>query len=88
MSMVGPRPERPFFIAKFKETVPYYHLRFAVKPGITGWAQISFPYAATDDDAIQKLEYELYYIKNISPMFDLEILLLTIKTVLLGRGSQ
>jgi sugar transferase (PEP-CTERM system associated) len=88
MSMVGPRPERPFFIAKFKETVPYYHLRFAVKPGITGWAQISFPYAATDDDAIQKLEYELYYIKNISPLFDLEILLLTIKTVLLGRGSQ
>ncbi len=88
MSMVGPRPERPFFTGKFKETVPYYHLRFAVKPGITGWAQISFPYAATDDDAVQKLEYELYYIKNISPLFDFEILLLTIKTVLLGRGSQ
>jgi sugar transferase (PEP-CTERM system associated) len=88
MSMVGPRPERPFFIAKFKDTVPYYHLRFAVKPGITGWAQISCPYAATDADAVEKLEYELYYIKNVSPLLDFEILFMTLKVVLLGRGSR
>lgn len=88
MSIVGPRPERPFFISRFKETVAYYHLRFAVKPGITGWAQISHPYAATDEDAVQKLQFEIYYIKNISPLLDLQILFLTLKVVLLGRGSQ
>lgn len=88
MSLVGPRPERPFFVARFKETIPYYHLRFAVKPGITGWAQVSYPYAATDEDALEKLTYELYYIKNISLWFDLQILFLTLKIVLLGRGAQ
>jgi sugar transferase (PEP-CTERM system associated) len=88
MSLVGPRPERPFFISRFNEHVPYYYLRFAVKPGITGWAQISYPYAATDEDAVQKLQYELYYVKNNSPLFDLQILLLTLKVILLGRGSQ
>ena len=88
MSMVGPRPERPFFVARFKETIPYYHLRFAAKPGITGWAQVSYPYAATDEDALEKLTYELYYIKNISFFFDLQILFLTLKIVLLGRGAQ
>ncbi len=88
MSLVGPRPERPFFVSRFKQTVPYYHLRFAAKPGITGWAQVSYPYAATDEDAVQKLQFELYYIKNISPLLDLQILLLTLKIVLLGRGSQ
>ena len=88
MSMVGPRPERPFFVARFKGTIPYYHLRFAVKPGLTGWAQVSYPYAATDEDALQKLTYELYYIKNISLWFDFQILFLTLKIVLLGRGAQ
>ena len=88
MSMVGPRPERPFFVSQFKQTVPYYHLRFAVKPGITGWAQISYPYTATDEDAINKLQFELYYIKNVSAFLDIQILLLTLKTVLLGRGAQ
>jgi len=88
MSMVGPRPERPFFVARFKGNIPYYHLRFAVKPGITGWAQVSYPYAATDEDALEKLTYELYYIKNVSLLFDLQILFLTLKIVLLGRGAQ
>jgi len=88
MSMVGPRPERPFFVARFKETIPYYHLRFAAKPGITGWAQVSYPYAATDEDALEKLTYELFYIKNVSLWFDLQILFLTLKIVFLGRGAQ
>jgi len=88
MSLVGPRPERSFFVARFKGTIPYYHLRFAVKPGITGWAQVSYPYAATDEDALEKLTYELYYIKNISFFFDLQILFLTLKIVFLGRGAQ
>jgi sugar transferase (PEP-CTERM system associated) len=88
MSLVGPRPERPFFVSKFKQKVPYYHLRFSVKPGITGWAQIYYAYAATEKDAIEKLQYELYYIKNHSPLLDLQILFATFKVLLLGRGAQ
>jgi sugar transferase (PEP-CTERM system associated) len=88
MSFVGPRPERPFFVSKLKEKVPYYHLRFSVKPGLTGWAQISYPYGGSEEDAIEKLQYDLYYIKNVSPLFDLQILFETIKVVLLSRGAQ
>jgi len=88
MSLVGPRPERPFFVASLKEKIPYYQLRFSVKPGITGWAQISYRYGSTHEDAVEKLQYDLYYIKNVSPAFDLQILFETIKVVLLSRGAR
>jgi sugar transferase (PEP-CTERM system associated) len=88
MSFVGPRPERPFFVASLKEKIPYYHLRFSVKPGITGWAQVSYGYGENETDAIEKLEYDLYYLKNMSPIFDLQILFETVKVVLLRRGAQ
>jgi len=88
MSFVGPRPERPFFVSGLKEKVPYYYLRFSVKPGITGWAQILYAYGDSEEDAIEKLQYELYYVKNISPMLDLQIIFETLKVVILGRGAQ
>ncbi len=88
MSFVGPRPERPFFVSRLKEKIPYYHLRFSVKPGITGWAQISYSYGDSEEDAIEKLQYDLYYMKNISPVFDIQIIFETLKTVLLRRGAQ
>jgi lipopolysaccharide/colanic/teichoic acid biosynthesis glycosyltransferase len=88
MSYVGPRPERPFFVAPLKEKIPYYQLRFTVKPGITGWAQISYSYGDSEADAAEKLHYDLYYVKYLSPIFDLQILFETIKVILLGRGAQ
>ncbi|MBI4528313.1 MAG: sugar transferase [Deltaproteobacteria bacterium] len=88
MSFVGPRPERPFFVSALKEKVPYYHLRFAVKPGITGWAQVCYPYGDSEEDAIEKLQYELYYVKHHSPIFDLQIIFETFKIIILGRGSR
>ena len=88
MSFVGPRPERAFFVEKLKKTVPYYKDRFSVKPGVTGWAQIKYSYGASEEDALEKLKYELYYIKNMSIIMDLIIVFHTIKIVLLGRGSR
>jgi sugar transferase (PEP-CTERM system associated) len=88
MSFVGPRPEREFFVSRLKETVSYYALRFTVKPGITGWAQISYPYGDSEEDAVEKLQYDLYYTKYMSPVFDLQILFETVKVVLLGKGAQ
>ena len=88
MSFVGPRPERPFFVSQLKEKIPYYQFRFSVKPGITGWAQISYPYGDSEADAIEKLQYDLYYTKYLSPVFDLQILFETIKVILLGRGAR
>jgi sugar transferase (PEP-CTERM system associated) len=88
MSIVGPRPERPFFVSQLKDQIPYYELRFTVKPGITGWAQISYQYGDSEDDAIEKLQYDLYYTKHMSPVFDLQILFETIKVILLGKGAQ
>ena len=87
MSFVGPRPERPFFVSQLKEKIPYYYLRFSVKPGITGWAQISYQYGDSEEDAIEKLQYDLYYLKNMSPIFDLQIIFETLKVVLLQRGQ-
>jgi sugar transferase (PEP-CTERM system associated) len=86
MSFVGPRPERPFFVQTLKEEIPYYDLRHSVRPGITGWAQVSYPYGATVEDAKQKLGFDLFYAKNTSIAFDLAILFQTVKIVLLGRG--
>jgi exopolysaccharide biosynthesis polyprenyl glycosylphosphotransferase len=88
MSFVGPRPERQFFVSKLEKKIPYYSERFSVKPGITGWAQVCYPYGSTVEDAIQKLNYDLFYIKNLSIFMDLMIVLRTIKIVLLGRGAR
>jgi len=88
MSLVGPRPERPEFVKVLDSQIPYYGIRHTVTPGITGWAQIKYPYGASIDDASRKLEYDLYYIKNMSILLDLKILLRTIGVVLLGEGAR
>ena len=88
MSFVGPRPERPFFVNQLKMQIPFFGLREAVKPGITGWAQIRYPYGATVDDARAKLEYDLYYVEHRSLFLDLAIVFHTVKTVLFGRGAR
>jgi sugar transferase (PEP-CTERM system associated) len=88
MSFVGPRPERPEFVQKLAETIPYYSERHAVKPGITGWAQLCYPYGASEKDAIEKLQYDLYYVKNHGLLFDILILLQTVEVILLGKGAR
>ena len=88
MSFVGPRPERPEFVDKLKEKIPYYGERHTVKPGITGCAQVNYSYGASEEDALRKLEYDLFYIKNLSMFFDIYIVLKTIKTVLFGEGAR
>ena len=88
MSFVGPRPERLFFVSQLKEEIPYYSQRHAVKPGITGWAQIRYPYGASKEDALEKLKYDLYYVKHMSLLFDLTIILETAKIVFWGRGAR
>jgi len=88
MSFVGPRPERPYFFEQFEKEIPYYGQRWSVKPGITGWAQVSYPYGSTLEDAIEKLRLDLYYIKNMSLFLDLFIILKTVKIVLLGQGAR
>ena len=88
MSFVGPRPERPEFVDQLAEKIPYYHERHWVKPGITGWAQLCYPYGASDQDAVEKLQYDLYYVKNHSLLFDLMILIQTAEVVLLGKGAR
>jgi sugar transferase (PEP-CTERM system associated) len=88
MSIVGPRPERPEFVKTLAERIPYYRQRHAVRPGITGWAQISYKYGDTLEDSVTKLEYDLYYIKNMSWSLDLYIIFHTMKAMLLSRGAQ
>jgi sugar transferase (PEP-CTERM system associated) len=88
MSLVGPRPERKHFTDELEKQIPFYSQRFNVKPGLTGWAQVSYDYGATIDDAIEKLNYELFYIKNMSLIMDMIIILRTIKTVLFGKGAR
>lgn len=88
MSFVGPRPERPVFVEQLVRKIPYYSLRHAVKPGITGWAQVCYPYGASEEDALRKLEYDLYYIKHQSFFLDLLIIFRTVKTVLFQKGSR
>jgi sugar transferase (PEP-CTERM system associated) len=88
MSFIGPRPERPEFVGKLKEVVPFYSERHFVKPGITGWAQIKYPYGASEKDALEKLRYDLYYIKNMSIFLELSITIETIKVMLFGRGAR
>ena len=88
MSFVGPRPERPEFVGTLQREIPFYMARHAVKPGITGWAQVRHHYAASVEDSMEKLQYDLYYIKNLSPLLDLVILLSTLQVVLFARGSR
>ncbi len=88
MSMVGPRPERPFFVSQLQEAIPWYGLRECVRPGITGWAQLRYPYGASVEDARRKLEYDLYYVKNGSFFLDLAIVFHTIRHVLTARGAR
>jgi lipopolysaccharide/colanic/teichoic acid biosynthesis glycosyltransferase len=87
MSFVGPRPERPEFVGDLQKQIPFYGQRHIVRPGITGWAQVRYTYGATTEDALQKLQYDLFYIKHLSIALDLFIILSTIKTVVLRRGA-
>ncbi len=88
MSFIGPRPERPEFVRTLQDEIPYYYLKHSVKPGITGWAQVNYKYGASKEDALEKLQYELFYIKNLSPVLDTHILLKTIRIVLFGKGAR
>lgn len=88
MSFVGPRPERPQFVAELSEKIPYYVQRHCVKPGITGWAQLCYPYGSSEQDAMEKLQYDLYYIKNNTLLFDIAILLQTAEVVFMGKGAR
>jgi lipopolysaccharide/colanic/teichoic acid biosynthesis glycosyltransferase len=86
MSLVGPRPERPQFVQQLTQQIPFYGQRQVIKPGLTGWAQVRYTYGASVEDALEKLQYDLFYIKHMSFGFDLFIMFETIKTVLLRRG--
>jgi len=88
MSFVGPRPERPEFVKELSKQIPYYNERHCVKPGITGWAQVSYRYGASVDDALEKLKYDLFYVKNMSFALDLLIMFRTIKIMLLQSGAR
>jgi len=88
MSFIGPRPERPHFVARLQEKIPYYAQRHTIKPGITGWAQVRYHYGATFEDAEEKLQYDLYYVKNMSLFLDMLILLSSIQVVLFGKGAR
>ena len=88
MSLVGPRPERPFFVDKLTREVPFYGARHSIKPGLTGWAQVRYHYAATEQDAAKKLQFDLYYVKNHSLFLDLLILFETVIVVVTGKGAQ
>jgi sugar transferase (PEP-CTERM system associated) len=88
MSFVGPRPERPQFVEQLNQKIPFFNERHRVKPGITGWAQLCYPYGASDEDSEQKLQYDLYYIKNRSLLLDLIILVRTVEVILIGKGVR
>jgi lipopolysaccharide/colanic/teichoic acid biosynthesis glycosyltransferase len=88
MSFIGPRPERPEFVRTLQRNIPFYMERHSVKPGITGWAQVRHQYAASLEDSLEKLQYDLYYVKNLSFLLDGFILLHTIQVVLSGRGAR
>ena len=88
MNFVGPRPERPHFVSQLASEIPYYEQRLLIPPGLTGWAQIKYPYGASIEDARQKLQYDLFYVKNQSLILDAIILFETIKIILFGRGAH
>jgi lipopolysaccharide/colanic/teichoic acid biosynthesis glycosyltransferase len=88
MSFVGPRPERPVFVDQLREQISYYDERHSVRPGLTGWAQVQYPYGSSIEDAFRKLEYDLFYLKNMSVLFDLMIILQTVRVVWSGNGAR
>ena len=88
MSIVGPRPERPEFVSDLEEKIPYYSERHVVKPGVTGWAQLKYSYGASEEDALEKLQYDLYYVKHHNVFLDVMIILQTVEVVLWGKGSR
>jgi len=88
MSLVGPRPERPYFVDQLTAEIPFYAVRHCVKPGVTGWAQVRYQYGASVDDAVQKLQYDLYYVKNHTLLLDMVVLAETVRVVLTGEGAQ
>jgi len=88
MSFVGPRPERPEFVAELNERVPYYRERHSIKPGITGWAQLCYPYGSSEQDATEKLQYDLFYVKNHSLLFYLAILVQTVEVIVWRKGAR
>ena len=88
MSFVGPRPERPFFVDELSQTIKFYPLRLSVKPGVTGWAQVNLAYAASIEDTMEKLRFDLYYIKNMSLLFDINIIARTVGVILFGKGAR
>jgi sugar transferase (PEP-CTERM system associated) len=88
MSLVGPRPERPSFVSELSESIPYYAERHTVKPGVTGWAQLRYPYGSSHEDTIEKLQYDLYYVKNQNVILDVIIILQTVEVVLWGKGAR
>jgi lipopolysaccharide/colanic/teichoic acid biosynthesis glycosyltransferase len=87
MSLVGPRPERPGFVAQLKDQIPFYDIRHSVKPGVTGWAQVRYHYGATFEDARRKHQFDLYYVKNNSLLLDLQILIETVSVVMFREGQ-
>jgi lipopolysaccharide/colanic/teichoic acid biosynthesis glycosyltransferase len=87
MAVIGPRPERPFFVKEIAEKMPFYETRHVIKPGLTGWAQVNYFYGESIDDSLIKLQYDLYYIKHRSIFLDLNIIIKTISTVLFYRGQ-
>ncbi len=88
MSIIGPRPERPQFVDDFNNRILYYPLRHCLKPGLTGWAQLRYPYGSSLEDAEEKLKFDLFYVKNHNFVFDLAILVQTLEVVLFGRGAR
>jgi lipopolysaccharide/colanic/teichoic acid biosynthesis glycosyltransferase len=88
MSLVGPRPERPFFVDQLTREIPYYAVRHSVKPGVTGWAQVRYQYGASIEDSAEKLQYDLYYVKNHSLFLDILVLFETVGVVLMRKGAQ
>jgi sugar transferase (PEP-CTERM system associated) len=88
MSFVGPRPERPEFVSRLNERIPYYRERHSIKPGLTGWAQLCYPYGSSENDAVEKLQYDLFYVKNHSPLFYLAIVIQTVEVIVWGKGAR
>jgi len=88
MSLVGPRPERPVFVEELRKTIPYYDIRHTVRPGVTGWAQTKFRYGSSTQDSHTKLQYDLYYVKNVTFGLDVRILIETARVVILGEGAR
>jgi lipopolysaccharide/colanic/teichoic acid biosynthesis glycosyltransferase len=88
MSMVGPRPERAYFVEQLTQQIPFFAVRHSVKPGVTGWAQVRYQYGATVEDSIEKLQFDLYYVKNHSLFLDLMILFETVAVVITGKGAR